>query len=97
MLLGIELCHWYGKTEEEFGDMWVAFCLQHKDGNFDPTLKALEEFKRISPREKEDCESSHKNHEEKHEKLLNITKPCGITYPFITMHDLLISISICIV
>ncbi|XP_058806528.1 DNA polymerase alpha subunit B [Phymastichus coffea] len=70
----VELCHWYNKSEEEFGDIWVAFCIQHQDGNLNPTLEALEELKKITPREEKGCDNIFKKHQEQNIKLLNSSK-----------------------
>ncbi|XP_008205907.1 DNA polymerase alpha subunit B isoform X4 [Nasonia vitripennis] len=46
----IELCHWYNIDEEELVNMWVAFGVGHLDGNLEPTVRALDEMKHVTPR-----------------------------------------------
>ncbi|KAL7301332.1 hypothetical protein TKK_0006066 [Trichogramma kaykai] len=48
----MELCFWYHVDAEEFVDMWVAYGINHLDGNLTPTVKKLEEMKRATPRDK---------------------------------------------
>lgn len=43
--------------EEELVNMWVAFGVAHLDGNLEPSVKALDEMKHVTPR------SKNKNHD----------------------------------
>ncbi|KAJ8673830.1 hypothetical protein QAD02_005092 [Eretmocerus hayati] len=62
----VELCHLFNVDEEEFVEMWVAFGVGHLDGDLEPTLKGLEEMKRVTrkkvTKEHDSTFEKHQNH-----------------------------------
>lgn len=81
LYLGVELCQYYDKDEEEFIDMWLAFGIGHLDGNLEPTLKALEEMKRTTPKDKtKDNNDSFETQQNKRFSSLSKAEP--VMYPF---------------